>query len=101
MPIPLRFLDACCITEPMNSEPAVVNYDSEPLLEVELEGLQYRLDAGKQGTALCVSSRESGSWDWTFLGEAKWDAMSLRCKGLERATREQLAKALKETMADG
>jgi hypothetical protein len=74
----------------------LVNYESEPLLEVELDGIDYRLDPGKQGTALCVSRKEPGSWDWEFVGEAKWDATSFRCKELERPVRESIGKALRE-----
>lgn len=81
---------------PSVSDVPVVNYESEPVLEVELDGVDYRLDPGKQGTALCISKKESGSWDWAFVGEAKWDATSLRCKELERPVRESLAKALRE-----
>lgn len=84
----------------MSSDSDAVNYDSDALLEIELDGVEYRLDAGKQGTALCISTRIPGSWDWTYLGEAKWDAFSIRCPGLERKTREQLAQALKAAMAD-
>ncbi len=81
----------------MNSESApVVNYDSDPILEVDLDGVDYRLDPGKQGMALCISMKESGSWDWEFVGEAKWDASSLRCKELARPIREQLASALRQ-----
>jgi len=72
-----------------------VNYDSAPLCEVEIEGTDYRLDAGKQGTALCISTRASGSWDWSFGGEARWDVGSLRCKSFERRTLDQLSRAFK------
>lgn len=85
----------------MNSATApVVNYDSDPILEVDLEGIDYRLDPGKQGTALCVSMKDSGSWDWEFVGEAKWDATSLRCKELPRPIRESLAQALRQLALD-
>lgn len=81
---------------PSTNDVPLVNYESEPVLEVELDGVDYRLDPGKQGTALCVSMKASGSWDWAFVGEAKWDATSLRCKELQRPVRESLAKALRE-----
>lgn len=79
----------------MSSEEESINYDSDPVIEVELEGVDYRLDAGKQGTALCISSRPAGTWDWQFLAEAKWDNLNLRCKELPRPTREELGRALK------
>jgi hypothetical protein len=78
----------------------VVNYDSDPVLEVEIPGLDYRLDPGKQGTALCISTRECGTWDWAYVGEAKWDALMLRCQALPRPIREELSKALRELGKD-
>jgi hypothetical protein len=86
----------------MDSLPAAsVNYDSPPLVEVEIEGTDYRLDAGKQGTALCISTRVSGSWDWSFGGEARWDVGSLRCKAFERRTLDQLSRAFKTALENG
>jgi len=72
-----------------------VNYDCDPVLHVELEGVEYRLDVGMQGTALSVSERAAGGWDWSFVGEAKWDRVDLRCKALARPIREALARALR------
>lgn len=83
------------------SSVSFVNYESEPVLEVEYEGLDYRLDAGKQGTALCVSTRPPGAWDWEFVAEAHWDAMGLRCKALPRQVREHLSRALRTALQDG
>ena len=81
-----------------SSAAEVVNYDSPPLVEVEIEGTDYRLDAGKQGTALCISTRPAGSWDWSFGGEARWDVGSLRCKAFERRTLDLLSRAFKEAL---
>ncbi len=69
------------------SSPATeaINYDSPPLVEVEIEGTDFRLDAGKQGTALCISTRPSGSWDWSFGGEARWDVGSLPLQSVRAA----------------
>jgi len=75
-----------------------VNYDSVALVEVAIDGTDYRLDAGKQGTALCISTRASGTWDWAFGGEARWDVGSLRCKAFERRTLDQLSRAFKEAL---
>ncbi|HYQ00047.1 MAG TPA: hypothetical protein VER96_15330 [Polyangiaceae bacterium] len=86
----------------MDSSPAdAINYESTPLVEVEIEGTDYRLDAGKQGTALCISTRISGSWDWSFGGEARWDVGSLRCKAFERRTLDQLSRAFKVALENG
>jgi hypothetical protein len=85
----------------MSSEmTSVVNYDSEPVLEVNLGELDYRLDSGKDGTALCVSQRIAGSWDWDFVGEAKWDSTMLRCKELHRSIREELSRELRQLNSD-
>ena len=85
----------------MNSESVpVVNYDSEPVLEIEVDGFDYRLDPGKQGTALCVSTRAQGTWDWAYVGEAKWDSTMLRCKEVDRQIRERLSAALRELASD-
>lgn len=75
---------------------AAVNYDCDAVLETQVGGVQYRLDSGMQGTALCISQREAGEWDWKFVGEAKWDAVTLRCKAVERAVCEQLARELRQ-----
>lgn len=80
-------------------EPATINYDSGALLELELDGVEYRLDSGKQGTALSVSTRTPGSWDWSFLGEARWDGRDLRMRALERSVLQQLSRALAEAVA--
>jgi hypothetical protein len=78
------------------SEAPPINYDCSALVEVEVDDVQYRLDAGKQGTALCISTREPGSYDWTFLSEARWDGRHLRVKALDRTILIQLSKALRE-----
>ena len=77
-----------------------VNYDSPPLVELEIGDTEYRVDAGKQGTALCISTRNAGSWDWSFGGEARWDIRSLRSKAFPRAVLEPLSKALAAALAD-
>ena len=83
-----------------NSANSSVNYDSPALVEVEVDDQDFRIDAGKQGTALCISQRVSGSWDWSYCGEAKWDGSSLRCKALERPVLMALSKALAEALAN-
>ena len=77
-----------------------VNYDDAALLELELDGTDYRLDVGRAGTALCISTRPSGSWAWAFLGEARWQSNSLRCKSLDRSVLNRLSRALAEAAVD-
>ncbi|MDF3069642.1 MAG: hypothetical protein K0R38_5243 [Polyangiaceae bacterium] len=71
-----------------------VNYESSPVAETAIDGTEYRIDAGKAGTAICVSTRPAGSWDWSFVCEARWDGSELRSKELERSVRLQLSRAL-------
>lgn len=78
----------------MSSDSGGVNYDSTPVAETAIDGTEYRIDAGKQGTAICVSTRPAGSWDWSFLCEARWDGSELRAKVLERGVRTHLSRAL-------
>jgi hypothetical protein len=75
---------------------APVNYEEAALLEREIDGTEYRLDVGRAGTALCISTRPSGSWSWVFRGEARWQAGILRCKSFDRPVLTQLSAALAE-----
>jgi hypothetical protein len=74
-----------------------VNYDEAAQLEIEIDGTDYRLDVGRAGTALCISTRPSGSWSWVFRGEARWQLNILRCKAFDRDVLTQLSKALADT----
>lgn len=82
----------------MNSSAGAVNYEGGALVEVSIDGVDYRVDAGKHGTALCVSTRASGTWDWSFVGEARWDGRDLRMRALDRALLVQLSRALGEAI---
>ncbi len=73
-----------------------VNYDEDALVQLVIEELEYRVDAGKQGTALCVSTRVEGAWDWQFVGEIRFDGRDVRSKTLDRSVREHLSRALRE-----
>jgi hypothetical protein len=75
-----------------------VNYEGVALVEVAIEGVEYRLDAGKQGTALCVSTRPEGSHDWEFLSEARWDGRDLRTRSLDRSIAQRLSHALAQAI---
>ena len=75
-----------------------VNYDGAALLELEVEGVDYRVDAGKQNTTLCISTRTPGTWDWALLGEARWDGSNLRTRALERRILAPLSAALAQAI---
>ena len=77
-----------------------VNYEGMPLVELTIDAKDYRIDSGKQGTALSVSSRESGSWDWLFVAEARWDGSALRSRAIERPVLELLSRAFAQAVAD-
>jgi hypothetical protein len=76
-----------------------VNYEEAALLELDIDGTDYRLDVGRAGTALCISTRPGGSWSWVFRGEARWQAGVLRCKAFDRRVLTQLSNALAEAAA--
>jgi len=76
-----------------------VNYDEEGLGEVEIDGLLYRFDSGRQGTALCLSRRREGVWRWSYVGELRWDGRDLRSKALDRALLTRLSASLR-TLAE-
>jgi len=75
-----------------------VEYDGPALVELSHGELDYRIDVGKQGTALCISTRAAGSWDWTFGGEARWENRRLRARGIDRDALDVLGKALVEVV---
>jgi hypothetical protein len=83
-----------------SSDDAGVNYDSNPVAQTDIGGTEYRIDAGKGGTAICVSTRMAGTWDWSFLCEARWDGSELRAKALERSIRTELSRALSSAVQD-
>ena len=82
------------------STPSPVNYEGSPICEVTLDDTDYRFDAGKQGTAVSLSKRPSGTWDWTFCGEARWDGSDLRSKAFDRSVLVPLSAAFKRALAE-
>ena len=78
---------------------ASVNYDDLPIVELEIEGVAYRLDTGR-GSAVAVSQREAGTWTWTPVTEGRWDGSRLRAPGLDYEVVSALAHALGEAMRD-
>jgi hypothetical protein len=85
--------------ERVEAEDSPVNFDEPAVAELEIDGTDYRLDSGRAGTALCISTRASGTWDWSFRGEARWQSNVLRCKAFDREVLNQLSKALAEAAA--
>ena len=78
----------------------MVNYDEAAVFEVVIGDLEYRLDAGKQGTALCVSTRTPGTWDWRYVDEVRFDGTEIRSKHLEREVRAELTRAMRAALSD-
>lgn len=76
-----------------------VNYEEEPIVALEVEGVDYRIDTG-HGSALAVSQRQPGSWDWTPVVEGRWDGSRLRAKGLRFEVVAALAQALAGAMRE-
>jgi hypothetical protein len=70
-----------------------VSYEEAPLTEIEVDGIDYRLDPGR-GCSVAVSRRIPGTWDWTPVAEGRWDGSRLRAKGLEPEIVAALADAL-------
>ncbi|HEY3497557.1 MAG TPA: hypothetical protein VGK73_22825 [Polyangiaceae bacterium] len=77
-----------------------MNYDCPALAEVTVDATDYRIDVGKQGTAFSISSRPTGTWDWSFGGEARWDGSQLRCRAFERAILTELSRALSRALSE-
>ena len=61
-----------------DTEVPVMSYDEPGLLECEIDEVRYRIDSGRQGTALALSSCPGGSWDWTFVSEVTWDGHTIK-----------------------
>jgi hypothetical protein len=87
------------VSHPSPSE-GLVEYDGPALVELTLDETDYRIDVGKAGTAVCISTRAHGRYDWQFQGEARWDGRRLRCRAFDFEVLERLASALAERSAD-
>jgi hypothetical protein len=82
-----------------SSSEANVNYDEAPIVQQEIDGIDYRLDTG-HGSAVAISQRPAGSWDWELMGEGKWDGSRLKAKMLDFALAAELGKALSVAMKE-
>src|SRR5579871_3596828 len=58
-----------------------ISYDAAPVAEVELDGVEYRVDAGL-GSLVAISRREAGTSSWAPVAQARWDGVRLRAKSL-------------------
>ena len=76
------------------------NYDEPGIIEHDIDGLTYRIDSGKQGTRLALSTRPIDTWDWTFVAEMKWDGRLFNCKPLDFETRKELSQVFKAALED-
>ena len=74
-----------------------VNYDDAPIVELEVDDVAYRLDTG-HGSAVAVSRRAVGTWDWAPVTEGRWDGSRLRAKCLDHEIVAALARALGDAM---
>jgi hypothetical protein len=78
---------------------ATVNYDDTPITQVEVDGTDYRVDAG-HGSAVAVSRREAGTWEWAPVTEGRWDGSRLRAKGLDHDVVVALDAAVAQAMSE-
>lgn len=76
-----------------------VNYEEAPIVTLEVDGTEYRIDTG-QGSAVAISQRQQGTWDWTPVTEGSWDGSRLRAKRLDHQVNTALADALKAAMSE-
>lgn len=76
-----------------------VNFDETPIVQVQIESVEYRIDTGF-GSAVAISSRPEGTWAWTVLADGKWDGRRLRAKSLDRPVTSVLEGALAAAMRE-
>ena len=76
-----------------------ISYDAAPVAEVEIDGLEYRVDAGL-GALVAISQREAGTSSWAPVAQARWDGVRLRAKSLGHPVVATLERALSRAMAD-
>jgi hypothetical protein len=70
-----------------------VNTDEAPIVELVVDGVAYRVDAG-HGSAVAISKRAEGSWAWRTVTEGRFDGTRLRAPALSHAIREALGREL-------
>ena len=75
-----------------------INYDDQPIVQAQIDGVDYRVDTGL-GSAVAISSREAGTWAWTPVAEGRWDGSRLRARKLDHPVASRLGEALAEAMS--
>ncbi|HVW29417.1 MAG TPA: hypothetical protein VHC69_28825 [Polyangiaceae bacterium] len=76
-----------------------VSYDAAPVAEIEVDGLEYRVDVGL-GSAVAISQREVGASRWVPVAQARWDGVRLRAKTLGHPIVASLERALAQAAAN-
>ncbi|MBK7583627.1 MAG: hypothetical protein IPI67_25965 [Myxococcales bacterium] len=87
------------ITQDRAASAGNVNFDEAPIVQAQIEGVDYRIDTGF-GSAVAISTRAPGSWLWTVLADGKWDGLRLRAKSMDRPVVDVLERALGEAMRE-
>jgi hypothetical protein len=85
--------------EPVPLDADTVSYDSPPVAEVQVDELEYRVDAGL-GSIVAISHRVAGTSTWAPITQGKWDGVRLRAKALEHPVVALLERALSQAMKD-
>jgi hypothetical protein len=70
-----------------------IDYERGALVELEVDGVEYRLDAGRHGTSLCISGRVPGLTHWRVLSQARWNGCALRARAVDQLIAERLSAA--------
>ena len=75
-----------------------IDYDRGALVELEINGAEYRLDVGKHGIGLCVSKRVRGHTQWHVLSAARWNGRALQAGTLDRHIAARLSAAFERAV---
>ena len=68
-------------------------------MTLDVDGIEYRIDTG-HGSAVAISQRQQGTWDWTPVTEGRWDGSRLHAKCLDHQVNVALAEALSAAMGE-
>jgi hypothetical protein len=76
-----------------------VSFEEAPIASLEVDGVEYRIDTG-HGSAVAISQRAPGTWDWLPVTEGRWDGHRLKAKGFDHAVIAALTEALGNAMRE-